>query len=118
MRITDDQPATQTLYIQINQTVFKKEIKLILRALSTGKALGSDSIFNKILKILVSEISKGLAHAISKLFADNIMSVRYQKSTTLTLHKKDKKDYSLSDSYHSIALENTLIKVVKKVLTN
>jgi hypothetical protein len=93
-------------------------MEAILRALSVGKALGLDGIPNKVLKILALEISKGLAHAVSKLLIDDIISVRFRESTTLALRKKDKKDYSLLGSYRLIALENTLAKVVKKVLTN
>jgi hypothetical protein len=98
--------------------VSKEEMKVILRALLAGKALGSDGIPNKVLKILALEISKGLAYIVSKLLAGDMMLIRFQESTTLTLHKKGKKDYSLSGSYRLIALENTLTKVVEKVLAN
>jgi hypothetical protein len=47
--------------------VSKEEIKVILRALLVGKALGLNDILNKVLKILAPKISKDLAHAISKL---------------------------------------------------
>jgi hypothetical protein len=98
--------------------VSKEEMEMILRALSAGKALGSDGILNKVLKILALEISKGLAYTVSKLLAGDMMLIRFRESTTLALYKKDKKDYSLSGSYRLIALENTLTKVVEKVLTN
>jgi len=90
----------------------------ILRALPTGKAPGPDGIPNEVLKALAPEISKGLAHAVSKLFAGDTMPVRYRESTMLTLCKEGKKDYSLPGSYRPIALENTLAKVVEKVLAN
>jgi hypothetical protein len=93
-------------------------MKAILRALLIGKASGLNSILNKVLKILALEISKGLTHIVSKLLVGDIMLIRFQESTTLVLHKKGKKDYSLLGSYHLIALENILIKVIKKVLMN
>jgi hypothetical protein len=98
--------------------VSKEEMEAILRALSVGKVLGLDGIPNKVLKTLALEISKGLAHAVSKLLVDDIILVRFQESTTLALRKKGKKDYSLLGNYRLIALENTLAKVVKKVLMN
>jgi hypothetical protein len=55
---------------------------------------------------------------VSKLLADDMMLIRFRESTTLALRKEGKKDYSLLGSYHLIALENTLAKVVEKVLTN
>jgi hypothetical protein len=91
---------------------------VILRALLTRKALDLDDILNKILKILALEISKGLTYIVSKLLAGDIMLIRFQELITLTLYKEDKKDYSLLGSYRLIALENTLTKVIEKVLTN
>jgi hypothetical protein len=96
----------------------KEEMEAILRALLIRKALNLDDILNKVLKILALEISKGLTYIVSKLLTDDMMLIRFQESTTLTLYKKGKKDYSLSGSYHLIALKNILIKVVKKVLIN
>ena len=37
---------------------------------------------------------------------------------TIVLRKEGKKDYSLLGSYRLIALENTLAKVIEKVLAN
>jgi hypothetical protein len=91
---------------------------MILRALLAGKALSLNSILNEVLKILALEISKGLAYTVNKLLVSDTILIRFQESTTLTLYKEGKKDYSLLDSYRLIALENTLVKVVKKVLMN
>jgi hypothetical protein len=98
--------------------VSKEEMETILRALPAGKAPGLDGILNKVLKILASEISKGLTYTVSKLLVGDTMLIRFQELTTLALHKEGKKDYSLLGSYRLIALENTLAKVVKKVLAN
>jgi hypothetical protein len=113
-----EQHTTQTLLIQINQTVSKEEMKAILRALSVGKALDLDDILNKVLKILVLKILKGLAHMISKLLIGDMMLIRFWELMTLALHKEGKKDYSLLSSYRLIVLKNILIKVMKKVLAN
>ena len=81
-----------------------------------GKAPGADGIPNEVLKALSSEISEGLAHAISRLFAIGSLPGRYKESVTITLRKEGKKDHSLPGSYRPIALENTLAKVIEKVL--
>jgi hypothetical protein len=96
----------------------KEEIEVILKALLIGKASGLDDILNEVLKTLAPEILKGLTHAISKLLIGDTILVRFQELTTLVLHKEDKKDYSLLDNYHLIALKNILAKVIKKVLMN
>jgi len=35
----------------------------------------------------------------------------------MMLHKKKKKNYSLFDSYYLIALENTTVKLLEKIVT-
>jgi hypothetical protein len=57
--------------------VSKEEIEAILRALLAEKALGLNSIPNKVLKILALEISKGLAYIVSKLLIGDIMLIRF-----------------------------------------
>ena len=52
------------------------------------------------------------------MFAGEEQPSQFQKSTTLALRKEGKKDYSLPTSYRPIALENTLAKVLEKVLAS
>ena len=70
------------------------------------------------LKALSPTLDQGLAHTISKAFAEGTLPQRYRESTTIVLRKDGKKDYSLPGSYRPIALENTLVKVVEKALAN
>jgi hypothetical protein len=52
------------------------------------------------------------------LLAVDTLSKSLKESIIIALRKEGKKDYSLLSSYRLIALENTLTKVVKKVLAN
>jgi hypothetical protein len=54
----------------------------------------------------------------SLLFIIRTLSFYLKEFTTLALQKEGKKNYSLLDSYHLISLENTLVKIVKKILIN
>jgi hypothetical protein len=114
MRDTNEEHASPR--IQISQEVTREEIASVLEKLPSGKAPGPDGIPNEILTALSPEISKGLAHAISRALAEGSLPNRYKESITITLRKEGKKDYSLPSSYRPIALENTLAKVVEKVL--
>ena len=46
------------------------------------------------------------------------MPTRLNESTIIILHKDKKKDYFLLSRYRLIILENTIIKVIKKIITN
>ena len=71
---------------------------------------------NEILTALSPEILIGLANTISRALAEGTLLDYYKELIIITLRKEDKKDYSLLSSYRLIALENTLVKVVEKVL--
>jgi hypothetical protein len=94
------------------------KIKRVLKRLLKDKALGLDRILNKVLILLTLDIFINLTQVISLMFIIRTLSFYLKKSTTLALQKEDKKNYSLLDNYHLIALENALIKIVKKIFTN
>jgi hypothetical protein len=103
--------------IELRQDVTIEEITETLKNLPKGKTLGSNGIPNEILKALSPEIAEGLTRVISGVFASGTLPDRYKKSVTIVIRKESKKDYSLPGNYRPIALENTLVKVVKKILT-
>jgi hypothetical protein len=92
--------------------LLEKELKKLLNK----KALGLDRIANKVLK----EVYKELAPYLIEVFTTVVYLGYYFKIkksiTTVALHKDSKVDYSLINSYRPIALENTIIKVYKKLL--
>ena len=59
-----------------------------------------------------------MAKAISWIFRNGEMPTRLKESTTVVLRKDKKKDYSLLSSYRPIALENTIAKVIEKIIAN
>ena len=115
-RIRDASEEHDSPRIQISHEVTSNKIASVLEKLPSGKAPGPDGIPNEILTALSPEILTGLAHAISRALAEGTLPDHYKELITITLRKEGKKDYSLPGSYRPIALENTLAKVVEKVL--
>jgi hypothetical protein len=96
--------------------VTEQDLEQIIKKLPNNKASGPDGISNKVIKHLRSLIQADLAVAISRHFAAGTLPASYRKSTTIALWKKGKKDYIIPGSYRLIVLENTLVKLVEKVL--
>ena len=90
----------------------------MLGKLLNRKGLGPDRILNKALKKLKKKITLGIAKAISWIFRNREIPTRLKESTIIILRKNKKKDYSLLSSYRLIALENTIAKVIKKIIAN
>jgi len=104
--------------LNISPTISIEEISKFIRSLLNRKALGLDSIPNKVLKVAVLVIVKDLTEAASYYFASGIILKSLKKSITVVLRKEGKKDYSLLGSYRLIALKNTLVKVLEKHIAN
>ena len=83
-----------------------------------NKVLGPDRILNKVLKIVCPDLAEPLAEAISKYLIVGTLLELYKELTTVVLRKDRKRDYSLLSSYRPIALENTLVKLIEKIIAN
>ena len=109
-------PFRKEIQAALSPIVTQDEVEYVLRTLPAGKSPGPDGIPNEVLKGLTTDISAGMAQAISRSFAGEPLPSSFQESITLALRKEGKRDYSLPGSYRPIALENTLAKVVEKIL--
>jgi len=104
--------------LNISPTISTEEISKLIRSLLNGKALGLDSILNKVLKVAALVIVKDLAEVASHYFASKIILESLKEFITVVLCKEGKKDYSLLGSYRLIALKNMLVKVLEKHVAN
>ena len=104
--------------LNISPTILTEEISKLIRSLLNEKALGPDSILNKVLKVAALVIVKDLVKVASYYFASGIILKSLKEFITIVLHKEEKKDYSLLGSYRPIALKNTLVKVLEKHVAN
>jgi hypothetical protein len=101
-----------------DEPITNEEVNQVLASLPNRKAPGPDGIPNEVLKALANEIGKGITKGINESLAKRMLPAGYRESITITLRKEGKKDYSLPNAYRPIALENTLAKVVEKVIAN
>lgn len=107
-------PANRLL--NISSTISAEQIEQAIHRLPNGKAPGPDQIPNEVLKVLAPIIKDDLAQAISKCFASGATPESFRESITVVLRKERKKDYSLPSSYRPIALENSIAKLMEKLV--
>ena len=87
-----------------------------LEKLPNGKALGLNRIANKVLKEAYKELVLYLIEAFTVVVHLGYYPKIKKSITIVALCKDGKADYSLINSYCPIALENTIVKVYKKLL--
>ena len=96
--------------------VTPREVEDVILGLPNGKAPGPDQIQNEVWKKLSDDIAEDIAYAITDILRTGMVPQELRESTTVVLRKDKKKDYSLPGSYRPIALENTISKIVEKIV--
>jgi hypothetical protein len=117
---TDDIPPNQSnpITLDIPPEIDPEELQRVIRDLPKGKAPGPDGIPNEALQMILPDRINLLAEAIGTVLASGRMPLCLKESTTIVLRKEQKKDYTLASSYRPIALENTLAKLIEKVVAD
>jgi len=104
--------------LRVNSNIITKEMARTISCLLNNTALRLNRIPNKALKTYGPLIALWLTDIAKAYFAINYYLKLKKAITTVVLHKEGKADYSISENYHSIALENTLSKILKKVIAD
>ena len=91
-------------------------MKDAIRKLLTGKAVGLDRILNKAIKAALKALITLLANITTTCLLKGKLPECYKITTTIILQKANKKDYSLPESYRLITFENTLGKLLEKIV--
>jgi len=89
-----------------------------IRHLPSKKTPGPDGITNEVLKLCSSEIASHLADIARACFKVGYHPKEFRNTITVVLRKEGKPDYSLPGSYRPIALENTLGKVIERLVAD
>ena len=81
-----------------------------------GKALGLNKIANKVLKEVYKELVLYLTEAFTVVVYLGYYFKIKKSITIIALRKDGKADYFFINNYRPIILENTIVKVYKKLL--
>ena len=100
-----------------DEAVTRREIMKIIYKISSDKASKVNEIINKALRQLARIIIEQIRSFFDKCIKKNIQSSHFKKIFTIMLRKSNKKNYTKSSSYRSIALLNTLNKMLKLIVS-
>src|SRR6266567_2851544 len=102
--------------LRVNSDITTEEMARTISRLLNNIVLGLDRIPNKALKTYSPLIAPWLADVARAYFAIGYYPRLKRAITTVVLRKEGKADYLLPGSYHPIALENTLSKILKRII--
>ena len=75
-----------------------------------------DRILNEVIKAILEAIAILLANAATTYLLEGKLLEYYKEILIVVIRKVNKKDYSLLGSYRLVALENTLGKILEKIV--
>ena len=104
--------------LRVNSNIITKEIARTISHFLNNIVLKLIRILNKALKTYSPLIVLLLADIVRVCFTIGYY-LRLRRSITIViLYKEGKSDYLITGSYHPIVLENTLSKVLERVIIN
>ncbi|KAI1003128.1 hypothetical protein K3495_g5074 [Podosphaera aphanis] len=104
--------------LDTNPEVTPDEIEEALKRLPRGKVPGPDEIPNEILQLLLPDWKVELARSITKVLQLGQIPQSFKESITIALRKDKRPDYSVPSSYRPIALENSLAKLIERIVAD
>ena len=100
-----------------DETVTRREIIKIVYKVNLNKASKINKIINKTLRQFARIIIEQIRFLFDKYIKKSIQSSHFKKVFIIMLRKSDKKNYTKSLLYKSIALLNTLSKMLKSIMS-
>ena len=104
--------------LRVDSDMTTEEMARTISRLSNNTAPGPDGILNEALKTCGPLIALWLADVARVCFTIGYYLRLGRVMTTIVLRKEGKADYLFPESYRPIALENTLSKILEKVIAD
>ena len=100
-----------------DESFISREIMKIVYKINSDKASEINEIINRTLRQLVNVVLKQIRFFFDRCIKKNIQSSHFKRIVIIVLRKFSKKNYTKSSFYRSIALLNTLNKILKSIVS-
>jgi hypothetical protein len=103
-------------FIECSFNIMKRKMLKIIKQIILDKISSFDEIINKLFKIYVFIMMQLFISLFIVCIQQTYYSNAFKKVNIITLKKVDKKDYTISKMYRSIALLNIIEKILKFIM--
>ncbi len=104
-------------FIECSFSITKRKMLKIIRRIVLDKISNLDEIINKLFKICAFIMMQLFISLFVVCIQQTYHSKAFKKVNIITLKKVDKKDYTISKTYRSIALLNIIEKILKFIMS-
>jgi hypothetical protein len=103
-------------FIECSFNITKRKMLKIIKQIVLDKISSFDEIINKLFKICVFIMMQLLTSLFVVCIQQTYHSKAFKKVNIITLKKVDKRNYTISKTYRSIALLNIIEKILKFIM--
>ncbi len=104
-------------FIEYFLNITKRKMLKIIKRIVLDKISNLDKIINKLLKIYVFIIMQLITSLFVVCIQQTYHSKTFKKVNIITLKKIDKRNYTISKTYRSIALLNIIDKILEFIMS-
>ena len=105
-----------SLSIENDASLMHRKIKRIIYKMMLDKTLKHTEYTNRIMRRLIDDTSEQIRSLFERCLQKKIQSTQFKSAITIMMWKSDKKNYFNAKTYKSIALLNTLSKILKFII--
>jgi hypothetical protein len=105
-------------FIECSFSITKRKMLRIIKRIVFDKISSFNEIINKLFKICVFIMMQLLISLFIVCIQQTYHSKAFKKINIITLKKVDKRDYTISKTYRSIAFLNIIEKILKFIMSN
>jgi len=105
-----------SLSIENDASLTHREIKRVVYKAASDKTLKHTKYTNRIMRRLVDDASEQIRSLFKRCLQKRIQSTQFKSAITIVTRKSGKKDYFNAKTYRSIALLDTLSKILKFIV--
>ena len=116
--LSDINNFTYAKSLKLTKIINKEEINKAIAKLKTNKTFKTNQIFNRMLKTLRETMTKKLIFIFQIYINVEYHSKSFRETKIIMLKKIKKSDYTFFKIYRSIALLNTINKLLKSIMIN
>jgi len=102
--------------IENDVSLMHREIKRVVYKAASDKTSKHTRYTNRIMRRLVDDASEQIRSLFERCLQKRIQSTQFKSAVTIVTRKSDKKDYFNAKTYRSIALLDTLNKILKFIV--
>jgi hypothetical protein len=117
IKLDDISRSFYSRFIECSFSITKRKMLKTIKRIALDKISNLDEIINKLLKICVFIMMRLLTSLFVVCIQQTYHSKAFKKVNIITLKKVDKKDYTISKTYRSIALLNIIEKILKFIMS-